>query len=270
MTSKVDHILENAKAENRAVLYEHEAKIICMEYGVDTPRFQLADSPGEAVEAAERLGYPVVLKVVSPHVTHKSDVGGVLVNLKNPEEVKTGFEVVAANLRRYASKAEFKGVLVQKMAPPGLELIIGSLADPQFGPTVMLGMGGLYVELYRDVSFRIAPINKEDAEEMIEELKASKILKGYRRQPRLDIGAIVDALVKVSNLTARYEGVIEQLDLNPVLVYEKGLQAVDARIILKSSTSTSRWNELFSTVHLKALNRKNTSQIRYQHTIIKY
>lgn len=240
LTLKIDQILENAKAENRKILYEHEAKTIVMEYGVDTPRFQLADSRGKAVEAADSLGYPVVLKVVSPQVTHKSDVGGVLVNLKDPDEVETGFEVIAANLKRYAPKAEFTGVLVQKMAPPGFELIIGANVDPQFGPTVMLGMGGLYVELYRDVSFRIAPINEEDAEEMIEELKASKILKGYRRQPRLDIGAIVDALVKVSNLTARYEGVIEQLDLNPVLVYEKGLQAVDARIILKSSSSMPR------------------------------
>jgi acetyl-CoA synthetase (ADP-forming) len=234
LASKIDQIFENAKAENRGVLYEHEAKTICMEYGIETPRFQLADSVEKAVEAADSLGYPVVLKVVSPQVTHKSDVGGVLVNLNDSKEVKTGFETIEANLKRYAPKAEFKGVLVQKMAPPGLELIIGAIADPQFGPTVMLGMGGLYVELYKDTSFRIAPINVEDAEEMVEELKASRILKGYRGQPPLDVGAIVDALVNVSNLATRYEGIIEQLDVNPVLVYEKGLQAVDARIILKS------------------------------------
>jgi acyl-CoA synthetase (NDP forming) len=123
------------------------------------------------------------------------------------------------------------------MAPPGCELIIGTIIDPQFGPTLMLGMGGVFVELYRDVSFRIAPINEKDAKEMIEELKASRMLKGYRGQPPLDIGALVDVLLKVSNLATRYERVIEQLDFNPLMIYEKGLQVVDTRLVLRSSSS---------------------------------
>jgi len=149
-----------------------------------------------------------------------------------PDEVITGYKAIMKNVERYRPKAEVKGILVQKMVPPSHEIIVGTTTDPQFGPTIMLGMGGIYVEVYKDVTFRVAPINEVDAKEMIEELKGSKILKGYRGQPPLDLKAVTDLLLKVSKLALSHK-MISQIDLNPILVYEKGLQVVDARIILK-------------------------------------
>ena len=230
--TKIEEILSTAKEEFRKALFEHEAKTLLKELNIDTPDFAPVRSPEEAVRTAEEFGYPVALKVISPQIIHKSDAGGVVLNLRNANEVRAGCEAVISNARRFNPAAEIRGVLLEKMVPPSHEIIIGTTTDPQFGPTLMLGMGGIYVEIYKDVTFRVAPINRQEALEMIDELKGSKVLKGYRGQAASDVGAIVDLLLKAANLAMKYEA-IDQIDLNPVVVYPKGLKVVDTRIILK-------------------------------------
>jgi acetyl-CoA synthetase (ADP-forming) len=232
LIQQILQIIINAKAEKRKSLYEYEAKTICAEVGIPTPNFSLVTSPEKAVEISDKFGYPVVLKIMSPQIIHKSDVGGVQLNLQNSSDVKQAYKTILENVKSNNPDAVIQGILVQKMAPPSHEIIVGATIDPQFGPTIMLGMGGIYVEIYKDVTFRVAPIKKRDAIEMIDELKGMRILKGYRGQTPSDIKAVIDLILKVSDLAMNYQ-VINQIDLNPTLVYEKGLQVVDARIILK-------------------------------------
>lgn len=225
-------IIRQAKSEGRKVLLETEAKAICMEYGIPVTRFKLACNEEEAVLFAGELGYPVVLKIVSPDILHKSDAGGVMVNLKNSGEVRGAYQKILENAKKYNDKAKIVGVLVQEMAPQSTEVIVGAVKDPQFGQTVMFGLGGIFVELLKDVSFRIAPLTVEDAKEMISEVKAYPLLKGYRNTPPADIDAIVNILLNTSKLIMDYPE-IKELDLNPVMAYEKGAKTVDARIILE-------------------------------------
>lgn len=178
------------------------------------------------------MGFPVVLKIVSPDIIHKSDVGGVKLNLNSAEEVHGAYKDIVSNVKEHAEKARIIGVLVQEMAPPSTEIIVGSTKDPQFGPAIVFGLGGILVEILKDVTFRIAPINREEAQEMITEVKAYPILKGYRGTPPADTDAIVDILLATSKLVTDYEQ-IKELDFNPIIVYPKGAKAVDARIILE-------------------------------------
>jgi len=202
-----------------------------MEYGIPVPKFSVAQTPEEAIQFSEEIGYPVVLKVVSPQVVHKTDVGGVITGLGDSKEVGDAYQRILANVKKNAPDAKVVGMLVEEMAPPSTEVIIGATRNPQFGPVLMFGLGGILVEILKDVSFRVAPINPSDALEMITELKAYPILKGYRNQPPADIDALLEILLKVSSLvTERPE--ISGVDLNPVLVYEKGAKAVDARVSL--------------------------------------
>ena len=179
-----------------------------------------------------KIGYPTVFKIISPDVIHKFDVGGVILNIKNQMEAKNAFNKIIENIKKHNKKARIYGVLVQEMAPSSIEVIVGSIKDSQFGPTLMFGFGGTYVELMKDVSFRIAPIDEYDAKEMISEVKAYPILTGYRGQPPADIDALIKILLKVSNLVMDHQE-IKELDLNPVMIYEKGVKTVDARIILE-------------------------------------
>lgn len=233
MSDKTTEIINGALKEGRLNLLESEAKTICIQYGITTPEFDIALNSEDAAKFAEKVGYPIVMKIVSPDILHKTDAGGVKIDLKNDSEVKKGFEEIIQNAKNYKKDANIIGILVQKMAPSSTEVIIGALKDPQFGQTLMFGLGGIFVEVLKDVTFRIAPIGEKDAKEMIKEIKAYPILKGYRSQPPVDERAIVDILLNISKLIMEHPE-INQMDLNPVMVYEKGASVVDARIILEN------------------------------------
>jgi acetyl-CoA synthetase (ADP-forming) len=192
----------------------------------------LAKNEDQAVKFAEKIGFPVVLKIVSPDIMHKSDVGGVIVNLKDADSVQNAYQQIMKNVKKHNVNAKIIGVLVQEMAPASTEVIVGSIKDPQFGPALMFGLGGIFVEVLKDVTFRIAPITEEEAHEMITEVKAYPLLKGYRNTPPADIDAIVQILLKTSKLVTEHQE-IKELDLNPIMVYEKGAKTVDARIVLE-------------------------------------
>jgi len=230
--SKAAAIFKRAREEGRRHLLEPEAKTVCMEYGIPVPKFRVAGSAEDAVKYAEEIGYPVVLKVVSPDVIHKSDVGGVMLGLRSADEVRSAYEKLLGNVRSHKPNAEIVGVLVEEMAPKAVEVIVGAVKDPQFGPTLMFGLGGVFVEILKDVSFRVAPITEDDATEMITEIKAYPILQGYRGMPPADVDAIKQILLNTSRLVMEHQEIAE-LDLNPIMVYQKGAKAVDARIILE-------------------------------------
>jgi len=230
--NKTDKIITQALKEYRKALLEPEAKAICMEYGISVTKFNVAKSEKEAADFAEKIGFPVVLKIVSPEIIHKSDAGGVKVNLKTAEDVKAAYKTILENVKKYNAKANVVGVLVQEMAPQSTEVIIGAVKDPQFGQTVMFGVGGIFVEILKDVTFRVAPLTEQDAMDMITELKAYSLLTGYRNTPAADIKALVTLLLCVSKLVMDHPE-IKELDLNPVMAYEKGAKTVDARIILE-------------------------------------
>lgn len=225
-------ILLQASKEGRKHLLETEAKTVCMEYGIPVTKFELAKNEAEAVEFAEEIGYPVVLKIVSSDVIHKSDVGGVVINLKDARDVQNAYKQIMDNVKEHKPKAKIIGILVQEMAPSSTEVIVGATKDPQFGPAIMFGLGGIFVEVLKDVTFRIAPITEDEAREMITEVRAYPLLKGYRNMPPADIDAIVKILLNTSRLVTEHEE-IKELDLNPIMVYEKGAKTVDARIILE-------------------------------------
>jgi len=230
--TKTSRIFMEAYKEGRKHLLETEAKTVCMEYGIPVTRFELAENEAEAVKFAEEMGYPLVLKIVSPDIIHKSDVGGVIVNLKNAEDVRNGYRQILRNVKKHKADAKIVGVLVQEMAPTSTEVIVGAIKDPQFGPSIMFGLGGIFVEVLKDVTFRVAPITEEEAREMITEVKAYPLLKGYRNLPPADIEVIVQILLNTSRLVMEHQE-IKELDLNPIMVYEKGAKTVDARIILE-------------------------------------
>jgi len=225
-------IIANAAKENRKYLLETEAKTICMEYGILVTKFKLAKNEDEAVKFAEEIGFPVVLKIVSPDIIHKSDIGGVILNLKNAKEVKAAYKQIMENVKKRRKDAKILGVIVQEMAPPSTEVIVGAIKDPQFGPTLMFGLGGVFVEILKDVTFKVAPITEEEAREMLTEIKAYPLLKGYRNLPPADTEALVKILLNTSRLVTEHME-IKELDLNPIMVYEKGAKTVDARIILE-------------------------------------
>ena len=224
----IQEFLQNKLNSNETVLTEYESKELLQEIGIPIPQQTLTSSKDETISASETIGFPVALKLIAEDIIHKSDTGAVKLNLKSKEEVGNAYE----ELMKIPSEKE-KSISVQKMAPePITELIIGMTTDPQFGPALMFGIGGILVELLEDVSFRIAPIEEYDAKEMIHDIKGFPILDGYRGKPKADLDAIVETLMKISNLVTKYEEIFE-MDLNPVFIYEKGLICVDARIILK-------------------------------------
>jgi acetyl-CoA synthetase (ADP-forming) len=225
-------LLSKVKSEGRKYLLEPEAKTVCIEYGIPVTKFEVAKNEAETVKFADKIGYPVVLKIVSPDILHKSDVGGVIIDLKTATDVRKAYKQIVENVQKHKKDARIAGVLVQEMAPSGTEVIVGAIKDPQFGPTVMFGLGGIFVEVLKDVTFRVAPLTEEEACEMITEVKAYPLLKGYRNTPPADTGAIITILLKTSKLVMEHQE-IKELDLNPIMVYEKGAKTVDARIILE-------------------------------------
>jgi ATP-grasp domain. len=227
-------IIEEAKKQNRRVLLEHEAKDVVKSYGVPVAPTKLATSEDHAIEIARRLGYPVVLKIASPDITHKSDVGGVIMNLKSDEEVAEAFRTIISNARRYAPTASIHGVVVQRMVPKGREVIVGATKDPTFGHIIMFGLGGIYTELFKDVSFRLAPLSLYEAREMIAETRAYTLLRGFRGEPPADINSIVNTLLRVSKLVTDVPEIVE-MDINPLFVYEEGagVVAIDVKIVIE-------------------------------------
>jgi acetyl coenzyme A synthetase (ADP forming)-like protein len=229
---KALEIIEEVRRQGRRVLLEHEAKEIVRSYGIPVVPTKLAVSEDRAVEIARKLGYPVVVKISSPDIIHKSDIGGVITNLKSDDEVAEAFRTVISNARRYVPTASIYGATVQKMVPKGREVIIGATKDPVFGHLIMFGLGGIYIELFKDVSFRLAPLSMYEAKEMITETKAYTLLRGFRGEPPADINSIVNILLRVSKLVTDIPQIVE-IDINPLFVYEIGAIAVDARIIIE-------------------------------------
>lgn len=227
----VDRILQSVREQNRRVLLEPEAKELCRAYGMPTPAFGVAHTPSEAAELANKVQFPVVLKVVSQDILHKTEAGGVLLDLNSEEEVEDGYGQIVDKVRAYNEKARISGVLVQHMAPKGVEVIVGGLRDSQFGPTVLFGLGGIFVEVLKDASFRVAPLSDLDTRQMIREIRAYSILQGVRGQPAADEEAIMQILQATSKAMMENQA-IQQMDLNPVIVYATGASVVDVRIIL--------------------------------------
>ncbi len=228
---KVRLILEVLENAGVTTVGEDNATEILSLYGFEFPKKALARTPEEAVEIAEKIGYPVVLKVSSPNILHKTDVGGVKLNLKNAEEVYNGFVDITINVKRFMPNAYIKGVMVYEMVTGGKEVILGVSYDTTFGHMIMFGLGGIYVEVLKDVAFRIVPVNKEEAHEMIREIKGSKILEGVRGEAPYDKENIVDKILRLSQLVMDFP-VIKEIDINPYVVKHQGGVALDARIIL--------------------------------------
>ncbi len=211
-------------------MLEPEAVKLLEKYDVPYPEHALAHSAEEAVECASRLGYPVVLKVVSPQVIHKSDVGGVLAGLADAQQVHDGFERIVTSVCSHIPAAHFDAILVCKQAAAGLEVIVGALHDPCFGATVMFGLGGIFAEVLRDVVFRLAPLRRQDAIDMVHEVKGYPLIAGLRGQAPCDQEALVALLLAVSKMAVEHPE-IQELDLNPVCLYQRSLSVLDARVI---------------------------------------
>jgi acyl-CoA synthetase (NDP forming) len=230
----VDDILAKAREEKRTVLTEIEAKQILSEAGINCTDTRLAATKDEAVAISETIGYPVVLKISSVDITHKSDAGGVKVNLPDKAAVEEAYDEIMASCTARHPDADIEGIAVQAMAKVGTEVIIGMTNDPSFGPVLMFGLGGIFVEVLKDVAFRIVPLEKNDASEMINEIKGKKLLEGYRGEDPADIPFLEQMLLKLSELVDKTEGIAE-IDMNPVFAYKQGAVVVDARIILAAT-----------------------------------
>jgi acetyltransferase len=228
-------VIAKVREDGRTSLTEIESKKIFTAYGLPTVETELATSEDQAVKLAESIGYPIVMKIVSPEILHKSDAGGVKVNIKNEAEIREAYKKILENAKQYKVDANIHGIVVQKMAPWGTETIVGSVNDATFGATVMFGLGGIFVEVLKDVTFRVAPISEKEASVMIDELRGAPILDGVRGEAPRDKKALADVLAKYAFMITDLADEISESDANPVLVYEdgKGVSVVDARIILK-------------------------------------
>jgi len=224
-------IISRALSEGRTALLEPEAKELCSQYGIPVPKSRLAKSLEEAIRAAQEIGFPVAVKIVSEDILHKSDVGCVVVGVRSEEELEAAYRRVVGNALRFNPRASIRGVLVEEAVPKGVEVAVGGLRDPEFGPAIMFGLGGVFIEILRDVSFRVAPVSEEEAEEMMREVRGFKILQGYRGSEAVDLKALVKIIVGVSKMMVENEE-ISQMDLNPIIASRHGAKAVDARVIL--------------------------------------
>lgn len=227
----IAEIIDKARGQGRTVLNEIESKQVLAEAGLPVVPARLARTQEEAVKLAQDIGFPVVLKVVSPDISHKTEVGGIRLGLGSPQEVAVAFDDIAASVRQYQPSAKIEGLSVQAMAPAGIEVIMGMTKDPQFGPLLMFGLGGILVEVLRDVAFRIVPLTPKDAQQMVREIKGYPILEGYRGQPQADMEALERLLLRLSQFVEAHPEV-EELDLNPVFAYPDRAVAVDARIVI--------------------------------------
>jgi acetyltransferase len=232
---KAREIIAKARAEGRDALTEPEAKEVFRAFGLPVGKGKLAKTEADAIAAAKEIGFPLVMKIVSPQILHKSDAGGVKVNIKDEAGVKAAFKTIIDNAKKYNAEAQIHGVFVQEMAPMGKEVIVGSVNDAQFGPTVMFGLGGIFVEVLKDVTFRVAPVSPKTAMGMFPEIKSYGILQGARGEKRLDQEAMSVIVSRISQMVTDLSDEVSSIDANPIMLYEegKGLAVVDARVILK-------------------------------------
>jgi acetyl coenzyme A synthetase (ADP forming)-like protein len=230
---RVRELFDRVRSEGRVSIGDAEAWTILECYGFTIPQSRLVETPEEAVEVAEEIGYPVVLKLASPDILHKTDVGGVKLNLGSPGDVQDAFDLIVYRAGRYVPGARIWGCQVQQMSPPGREVLIGMSRDPQFGPLVAFGLGGIYVEALKDVAFRVAPFSRQEADEMIREIRSYPLLEGVRGEPPADHEAMVDALLRISQLVTDFPEIVE-LDINPLMVFDegRGAMALDMRLVL--------------------------------------
>lgn len=228
---KAKKIFDKVKKEKRPNLLEEEGQEVLKAYGLPLPKSALAKTEADAIKIAKQIGYPVVMKIASPQIIHKSDAGGVKVNLTNDSEIKEAFKIIISNAKKYNKNAEIKGVLIVEMIKGGKELIIGSKLESGFGPVIMLGMGGIYVEVLKDVTFKLAPVTDKEANDMIASIKTQKILEGVRGEKPSDILKLSECIQRLSQLVTDFKE-IKELDMNPVLVMEKGkgCKILDVRI----------------------------------------
>jgi acyl-CoA synthetase (NDP forming) len=214
------------------MLNEVEAKKLLEQAGIPVNDTRLARTKSEAVSLSREIGFPVVMKIVSPDVVHKSDAGGVKVGLTNTSQVQKAYTDIIANIKEKLPDARIEGVSVQKMAKPGVEIIIGVTEDAQFGPVVMFGLGGIWVEAIKDVVFRVVPVSAWDADEMVREIKGFAVLQGYRGQEAVDIPLLAKLITRISEFIEKNPQ-FKELDINPLIAYGDGAVAVDARIVMK-------------------------------------
>lgn len=238
-TAKMPAVPARARKKAEKILQKHgplteyDSKKILVAYGIPTTKEEPAATASAAVTVARRIGYPVALKVLSPDIEHKTEAGGVCLNLQSDAAVRRAFAQILKNAAKHAPGAAVEGVLVQEMLPVGVEVIVGVTKDPVFGPVVMFGLGGVLVEVLEDVSFRVAPLSPDDAMEMIREVKGARILSGVRGRPASDIRALAEVILRVSRLAVDFADVIEELDINPLVVYPQGARAADALVVKK-------------------------------------
>ncbi len=223
-------IIKRAKEEKRNLL-EHESLQLLKEYDIPVPKYALAKDVEEALAAAREIGYPVVLKIVSKDILHKSDIGGVKVGLNSDEDLIKAYGEIMDNVNANANAAEVEGMLVVKNADKGLECIVGMVKDNQLGPALMFGLGGIFVELLKDVSFELLPISEDEALEMIKSIKGYKLIEGYRGESPKDTKSIINLITKVGRLVEENKE-INEIDINPFFAYEEGLMVIDTRIII--------------------------------------
>ncbi len=231
----VKKVFDQVRSENRLTIGDAESRQVLEAYGLRIPRSEIAETPEKAAAIAAQIGFPVVLKIASPDILHKTDIGGVKVGLQNATDVRDAYELMVYRAQRYIPEARIWGCLVQEMAPSGgLEILVGMNRDPQFGPLITFGLGGIYVETLKDVTFRVAPLSRQEAEEMLVQVRAHALLDGVRGQPPMDKAAIVDALLRISQLVQDFPEIIE-MDINPLMVYHagEGALALDMRLVLK-------------------------------------
>ena len=225
-------VIDKVRKEGRFILTEFESKKILKQIGIPVVETKLAKTQKEAVSFSQKIGFPVALKIISPDVIHKTDSGGVKLGLKNVSEVREAYHEILEAVRKQYPDAIIHGVSVQKMVRPGTEVIIGTSKDPQFGPVIMFGLGGIFVEVLKDVAFRVIPIDRRDAQEMVKEIKGYPLLQGYRGKEPANITVLVEMILKISNLIHKNPQ-IKGLELNPIFAYKDSAVAVDARIILE-------------------------------------
>ncbi len=216
------------------LLSEIESKKLLMQAGIPVTETLLATTKDEAVSLSKKLGFPVALKIVSNKIAHKSDAGGVKLSLDSPEAVEKAYEEIEISFAEKHPDVKLDGISVQQMAKPGIEVIVGMNKDAQFGPVLMFGLGGVLVEIMKDVAFRVAPLTRKDASEMIKEIKGYPVLTGYRGQEPVDISCLEDILIKLSEFVERNDN-LQEIDLNPIFVNKNGAIAVDARVVTEDS-----------------------------------
>jgi len=233
--TNLKEMFDSTLALDQKVITEESSKKLLADYGIKVPPYALVTTPGEAEKKATEIGFPLVAKVVSPEILHKTDVKGVKVGIKSGSEAEAVFSEM---YDRLSKQYQIKGILLEKMVPPGIEIIIGLQNDAQFGPVLMVGLGGIFTEVFQDVSFRVLPINENDAEEMLTDLKGSKLLKGFRGSEAIDIGVLKDALLKIVRLGIDLAPYFESVDFNPVILYPRDYCVVDAKIILRDSINS--------------------------------